>query len=209
MQDETLLAQIKHRLLDQPDGSKDIGCHKVDGVPPLHAKRDPKPSAVLIGLVERGPLSHVLYIERSSHLRAHAGQIAFPGGRVEEGDRDPVMTALREAEEEVDLNQDDVDVLGFLPNYLSGTNYLITPVVATIKPRKPFVANPDEVASFFEVPLPHLIPANHYSKIRFVRGDEAQRETWRIDYQDRAIWGITASMTRMFRDLVLTSKEDE
>lgn len=209
MQDETLLAQIKHRLLDQPDGSKDIGCHKVDGVPPLHAARAPKPSAVLVGLVERGPISHVLYIERSSHLRAHAGQIAFPGGRVEEEDTDPVMTALREAEEEVDLNPNDVDVLGFLPNYLSGTNYLITPVVATIKPRKPFVANPDEVASFFEVPLPHLIPAHHYSKIRFVRGDEAQRETWRIDYQDRAIWGITASMTRMFRDLVLTSKEDE
>ncbi len=151
----------------------------------------------------------MFFILNDPPFAGHAGQIAFPGGRVEEGDTDPVMTALREAEEEVDLNQDDVDVLGFLPNYLSGTNYLITPVVATIKPRRPFVANPDEVASFFEVPLPHLIPSTHYSKIRFVRGDEAQRETWRIDYQDRAIWGITASMTRMFRDTALTSKDYE
>jgi 8-oxo-dGTP pyrophosphatase MutT (NUDIX family) len=203
MAHNALIERIADRLLDKPQSDFDRGCHKVDGVPPLNHTKPPKPSAVLIGLVEREEQSHVLYIERSSKLRAHAGQIAFPGGKIDPEDKDATTAALREAHEEVDLPPEDVEVIGYLPNYLSGTNYLITPVVGIVRPTRPFVANPDEVASFFEVPLNHLVPDEHYSKIRFVRGDEAQRETWRIDYLDRAIWGITASMTRMFRETAL------
>lgn len=206
MPDRALIDRIANRLLDRPQDDFDTGCHKVDGIPPLNSGRPPKPSAVLIGLVQRETGSHVLYIERSSKLRAHAGQIAFPGGKIDEEDGGPTVAALREAHEEVDLHPKDVDVIGYLPNYLSGTNYLITPVVGIVRPSSEFIANPDEVASFFEVPLTHLMPDRHYSKIRFVRGDEAQRETWRIDYEDRAIWGITASMTRMFRETALVQE---
>lgn len=206
MPERALIDRIAKRLLDRPQDDFDAGCHKVDGVPPLNHQMPPKPSAVLIGLVQRETGSHVLYIERSSKLRAHAGQIAFPGGKIDKEDASSTVAALREAHEEVDLHPDDVDVIGYLPNYLSGTNYLITPVVGIVRPSSEFIANPDEVASFFEVPLPHLIPNRNYSRIRFVRGDEAQRETWRIDYQDRAIWGITASMTRMFRETALVQE---
>lgn len=206
MPERALIDRIAKRLLDRPQDDFDTGCHKVDGVPPLNHQMPPKPSAVLIGLVQRDTGSHVLYIERSSKLRAHAGQIAFPGGKIDKEDASSTAAALREAHEEVDLHPDDVDVIGYLPNYLSGTNYLITPVVGIVRPSSEFIANPEEVASFFEVPLPHLIPNRNYSRISFVRGDEAQRETWRIDYQDRAIWGITASMTRMFRETALVQE---
>jgi len=170
MPDRALIDRIASRLLDHPQDDFDAGCHKVDGVPPLNHLKPPKPSAVLIGLVQREAGSYVLYIERSSKLRAHAGQIAFPGGKIDEEDASSTAAALREAHEEVDLHPNDVDVIGYLPNYLSGTNYLITPVVGVVRPSSAFVANPDEVASFFEVPLPHLIPDQHYSKIKFVRG---------------------------------------
>jgi len=206
MPERALIERIASRLLDEPQDHYDTGCHKVDGVPPLNEAKEPKPSAVLIGLVQRPAGSHVLYIERSSKLRAHAGQIAFPGGKIDPEDGNATVAALREAHEEVDLPPSEVEVIGYLPNYLSGTNYLITPVVGIVRPQSPFVANPDEVASFFEVPLSHLVPDQHYSKIRFVRGDEAKRETWRIDYEDRAIWGITASMTRMFRETALAQE---
>ena len=209
MNDSALVERIATRLLNEPQDHHENGCHKVDGVPPLNFKEPPKPSAVLIGLVEREAGSQVLYIERSSKLRAHAGQIAFPGGKIDAEDGDATTAALREAHEEVDLHPRDVEVIGYLPNYLSGTNYLITPVVGIVRPSSDFVANPDEVASFFEVPLPHLIPDRHYSKIRFVRGDEAKRETWRIDYEKRAIWGITASMTRMFKETALAEETVE
>ena len=209
MNDYDLVGRIAERLLDQPQDEHDNGCHKVDGVPPLNYPDPPKPSAVLIGLVQRETGSQVLYIERSSKLRNHAGQIAFPGGKIDPEDGNATVAALREAHEEVDLHPNDVEVIGYLPNYLSGTNYLITPVVGIVRPSSEFIANPDEVASFFEVPLPHLIPDRHYSKIRFVRGDEAKRETWRIDYEERAIWGITASMTRMFRQTALAQEHSE
>ncbi len=205
MSERSLISRIASRLLDDPQDD-DMGCHTLDGMPPINAHKSPTPSAVLIGLVERDIGSQVLYIERSSKLRAHAGQIAFPGGKIDAEDGDAAVAALREAHEEVDLHSSDVEVIGYLPNYLSGSNYLITPVVGIVKSNRPFTANPDEVESFFEVPLTHLMPDAHYSKIRFVRGDNARRETWRIDYEDRAIWGITASMTRMFREIALVQE---
>ncbi|MGJ8527117.1 CoA pyrophosphatase [Maritalea sp.] len=206
MSETALISRLASRLLERPSGERDIGCHKVDGMPPLNGHRTPTPSAVLIGLVERDIGSQVLYIQRSSNLRAHAGQIAFPGGKIDPEDGNATVAALREAHEEVDLHASDVEVIGYLPDYLSGSNYLITPVVGIIRAKRPFTANPDEVESFFEVPLTHLMPDAHYSKIRFVRGDDVKRETWRIDFEDRAIWGITASMTRMFRETALVQE---
>ena len=104
--------------------------------------RPPVAAAVLIALVRRPAGLTVLYTERSPDLRSHSGQIAFPGGKIDPTDADAADAALREAWEEVDLERADARVLGFMPTYYTGTNYLITPVVAMVEPSRPFIPNP-------------------------------------------------------------------
>ena len=114
---------------------------------------------------------------------------------------------MREAEEEVALDRRDAEVLGFLPLYFTGTNYLITPVVALVDPRRPFVPNPDEVSSVFEVPLERLMRNESYATFRIRRGVE-ERSSWQILHDERTIWGITAKLTRQFYDLALAGEAD-
>ncbi|MBL8379298.1 MAG: CoA pyrophosphatase [Burkholderiales bacterium] len=151
-------------------------------------------AAVLVPIVARSTLS-LLLTERPAHLRQHAGQISFPGGRAEDGDRDAAETALREAGEEVGLTRDRVEVIGELPEYLTVTNYRVTPVVALVHP--PFELAPDagEVAEAFEVPLAFLLdPANHQRRSRPWQGGE--RHFYAMPYGERFIWGATAAMLR-------------
>ena len=152
------------------------------------------PAAVLFPIVSH-PLPTVLLTQRTSHLRDHAGQISFPGGRVEAEDVSPVATALRETEEEIGLQRSHVEVLGFLPEYRTGTGFRVTPVVGLVIP--PFTLRLDsfEVAEAFEVPLAFLLdPGKHERHSLFLRG--AQRQYFAMPWEGRFIWGATAGMIR-------------
>lgn len=173
-----------------------------DWAPLSPADRPPVPAAVLIALVRRPEGHTVLYTERSPDLRAHSGQVAFPGGKIDRADTGPAAAALREAQEEVGMIPDDARILGFMRTYYTGTNYLITPVVAEVDPSGPFVPNPGEVHSVFEVPLQRILDARTYGRYHVKRGGKAHT-TWQIDHDGHTIWGITANLTRLFRDLAL------
>lgn len=203
MDDDALISRIAGRLLPEPQ-SLDLAVGMVpDWVPDIPPSRPPVPAAVLIALVRRAEGLSVLYTERSPDLRAHSGQIAFPGGKVDPTDIDAADAALREAWEEVALQREDARVLGYLPLYYTGTNYLITPVVAAVEPTAPFLPNPGEVRSVFEVPLAYLQNPASYSTYRIDRNGR-QHSTWRIEHGGLVIWGITANLTRHFHDLALS-----
>ncbi|MFN4325475.1 MAG: CoA pyrophosphatase [Azonexus sp.] len=153
------------------------------------------PAAVLFPIVLRDAGHTVLLTQRTAHLRDHAGQISFPGGRVEACDATPMDTALRETEEEIGLSRERVEILGFLPEYRTGTGFRVTPVVALVTP--PFDLQPDpfEVAEIFEVPLSFLLdPANHQQHSLHYRG--ALRHYFAMPYGEHFIWGATAGMIR-------------
>ena len=153
------------------------------------------PAAVLFPIVLRAGGETVLLTQRTAHLRDHAGQISFPGGRVEVEDLSPTHTALRETQEEIGLTSDCIEVIGFLPEYRTGTGFRVTPVVALVRP--PFELSPDqfEVAEVFEVPLAFLLdPENHKRHSLHYRG--ALRHYFAMTYGDYFIWGATAGMIR-------------
>jgi 8-oxo-dGTP pyrophosphatase MutT (NUDIX family) len=128
-------------------------------------------------------------------LRDHAGQISFPGGRVEAADASPIETALRETEEEIGLSREHVEILGFLPEYRTGTGFCVTPVVALVAPPFTLCPDPFEVAEVFEAPLAFLLdPANHQQHEMHYRG--ALRRYYAMPYGDYFIWGATAGMIR-------------
>jgi 8-oxo-dGTP pyrophosphatase MutT (NUDIX family) len=164
-------------------------------------------AAVLVPLVLREGEISLLLTERGRHLSTHSGQIAFPGGRQDETDPDSVHTALREAEEEVGLAPSFVEVLGTLPTYVTGTAFIITPVVALVRPGFELQPNPHEVADVFEVPLPFLMnPAHHQHHEAVWAGDRRQfiSMPWTgPEQRERFIWGATAGMLRnLYRFLV-------
>lgn len=173
-----------------------------DWVPDIPHARPPVHAAVLIALVRRPDGLAVLYTERSRELRSHSGQIAFPGGKVDPTDTGAADAALREAWEEVQLRRDEARVLGYLPLYYTGTNYLITPVVAVVDPHGPFIPNPGEVHSVFEVPLDYLMTPGSFSTFHIKRNGR-EHSTWQIQHSGLVIWGITANLTRRFHDLAL------
>jgi len=153
------------------------------------------PAAVLFPIVLRDNGQTVLLTQRTAHLKDHAGQISFPGGRVEEEDQSPVHTALRETEEEIGLARKHVEVLGFLPEYRTGTGFRVTPVVALVTPPFELALDPFEVAEAFEVPLAFLLdPANDKRHSLHYRG--ALRHFFAMPYGDYFIWGATAGMIR-------------
>lgn len=165
---------------------------------PPFVDRMPVRAAVLVPIVMRERLT-VLLTERTAHLSSHSSQIAFPGGKTDEGDADPTATALREAAEEVGLDSAFVQILGQLPEYLTGSAFVVTPVVALVRPGFTLLPNADEVADVFEVPLEFLMnPAHHQRQV--VQWEGARREWFSMPYQDalkqRFIWGATAGMLR-------------
>jgi 8-oxo-dGTP pyrophosphatase MutT (NUDIX family) len=158
--------------------------------PPSTALRQ---AAVLVPLVDRTEGMSVLLTQRTEHLSAHAGQIAFPGGRLEPEDRDAVAAALRETEEEVGLPREHVTLIGRLDTYVTGTGFEITPVVGIVSTPFSLTIDPFEVADVFEVPLAFVLdPVNHRRTERMF--DERRRVFFVLPYQGRNIWGATAGM---------------
>jgi 8-oxo-dGTP pyrophosphatase MutT (NUDIX family) len=156
----------------------------------------PKPAAVLIPIVRREPLT-VLFTKRTSHLKAHAGQVAFPGGRAEPGDASREFTALREAQEEIGLAPERVELIGRLPDYHTRTGYLVAPIVGLVATPLELVPDPNEVEDIFEVPLAFLLdPANHRRQTRILQGRSVgyYEMPYPSESGERYIWGATAGM---------------
>jgi 8-oxo-dGTP pyrophosphatase MutT (NUDIX family) len=154
----------------------------------------PKPAAVLVPVLPL-PDAQVVLTRRSATLRSHSGQIAFPGGRVDAEDESLLETALREAEEEIGLDRRYVTPIGFGDAYLSGTNYLVTPVVALVDPQAELTLNPLEVDEAFRVPLSFLMdPGNH--RLQSLEWKGRRRHFYEIPFEERYIWGVTAGIIR-------------
>jgi 8-oxo-dGTP pyrophosphatase MutT (NUDIX family) len=181
-----------------PDRAKLGSPSDFDLNPELAAQRlkqpAPRPAAVLVPIVSRSELT-VLLTQRTKDLPSHAGQIAFPGGKMEAGDNGPVATALRETQEEIGLEARFVEPIGYLDPYLTGTGFCVFPVVALV--REGFHLSPDasEVAEVFEVPLAFFMDTqNHKTHERAWHG--GMRRFHAMPFQDRYIWGVTAGIMK-------------
>lgn len=168
------------------------GADLLPGDSGLHADHDTlTAAAVLIPITDRARPG-VILTQRTETLRKHAGQVAFPGGRIDPGE-DAMTAALREAEEEIALPRAEVEVIGTGDVYRTGTGYSITPVIAVVPPDLPLMPSEAEVASVFEVPLDFLLDeANHLAARAMWQGRE--RHYYEIAWEDRRIWGATAGM---------------
>ena len=158
-------------------------------------------AAVLVGLLERDGELHVLLTQRSDELPIHAGQIAFPGGKIDAGDAGPVACALRETHEETGVSPEFVEPAGFLDVYQTGTGFRIVPVVGLLRNGFDLVPEPGEVTEIFDVPLAHFMePANHLRHSRVWQGRE--RQYYAMPYGERYVWGATAGMLRNLHDRI-------
>jgi 8-oxo-dGTP pyrophosphatase MutT (NUDIX family) len=183
---------IIRRLAEPRAGGAALrGDHMLDRLeppqPPLKA------AAVLVPIVEHDGALTVLLTKRTDHLADHAGQISFPGGRIEPEDADPEHAALREAREEVGLPAEQVELIGRLDTYRTRTGFEVVPVVGLVRPPLVLAPDPYEVAEVFEVPLDFILdPVNHELHSRELRG--ATRHFYVLPYEGRHIWGATAGM---------------
>lgn len=160
-------------------------------------ERPLKAAAVLILVINRARQPTVLFTQRTAHLTDHAGQISFPGGRVEDGDRDVDHTALRETEEETGVEASRIDIIGRIPHYTTGTGYFITPIVGWMEPPVAYRPDPTEVAECFEVPLDFLLDMqNHRVESAMYKG--RMRHYYALSFERRYIWGATAGMLVTF-----------
>lgn len=193
MTSSALLDRVRAALLTAPNGAP---CVIESGAAESSAAT---PAAVLFPIVLHETAPTVLLTLRTSHLRDHPGQVSFPGGRVEATDATPTDTALRETEEEIGLSRQLVEVVGYLPDYYTGTGFCVTPVVAWVRP--PLVLSPDsfEVAEVFEVPLAFLLDDANHQRMAIHAGGR-RRAFFTMPYRERFIWGATAGMIRSLHD---------
>jgi 8-oxo-dGTP pyrophosphatase MutT (NUDIX family) len=187
--------------LTNPDLIPASGDQGTDRMLEILAREQPiRPAAVLVPLVDH-PQPTVLLTQRAAHLNDHAGQISFPGGKIDATDASPLDAALREAEEEIGLSREFVDPVGYLDLYGTSFGFRILPTVARIRPGFKLRINRSEVDEAFEVPLAFLMnPANHQLLSKEFRGME--RSYYAMPYEDRYIWGATAGILRVLYERI-------
>ena len=193
-------AGLKQRLQSPPEWQPEItdeNRHVIaaDIIAKREAAGKVTKAAVLIPLVLKEEGLSVLLTQRTNHLRDHAGQISFPGGRMDPEDQSPSDTALRESQEEIGLDPKRVEIIGHMPQYLTVSGYSVTPVVGLVQAQAEYVLDEFEVADVFEVPLSFLLdPANH--QVRLWQSEQGGRRFYSMPYENRFIWGATAGMLR-------------
>jgi 8-oxo-dGTP pyrophosphatase MutT (NUDIX family) len=158
-----------------------------------------RPAAVLVPVVDRPDGATMLLTKRAQALKSHPGQVAFPGGRVDPGDSSVEAAAMREADEEIGLGRDHIEIVGRLADYYSGSGFRITPVLSVVRPGFSLTINADEVDEAFEVPLGFLMDAaNHRTDSRI--WNNIERYFYAMPYGGRHIWGVTAGIIRAVHD---------
>ena len=181
--------------LNDPSITPARGDHHIDPVMQAIAEVRPiRPAAVLVAIIDRDEPT-VLFTQRAAHLPDHAGQISFPGGKIDAGDATPMAAALRETHEEIGLEQRFIEPIGYLDLYMTTLGYRIVPTVARVSPEFQLNLNPSEVDDAFEVPLAFLMaPDNHQRHSREWKG--MMRTFYAIPFGERYIWGVTAGILR-------------
>ena len=182
---------LRTRFADPPEWLPE----GVDAFGQLNQSAAPVRASVLVPLVLRENGLTLLLTRRTAHLTSHPGQISFPGGRAEASDASAIDTALRETLEEVGLERRHIDVLGTLPDFYTGTGYIVTPVVALVTPPFELHADPSEVAEIFEVPLAFLMDGLNHQRLS-VELPAGRRSFYAMPYEHFFIWGATAGMLR-------------
>lgn len=160
-------------------------------------------AAVLVPLYQKGGECHLLFTKRSDQVKYHKGEISFPGGMVDEEDRELIHTALREAREEIGLKESDVEIIGLLDDIVTVTQFIVTPIVGLFPYPYPFQVSQVEIAELIEVPLSYLLEKDSFSEREIFR---MGRSEWVYAYQygDHIIWGATARILKQFLDLIST-----
>jgi 8-oxo-dGTP pyrophosphatase MutT (NUDIX family) len=180
----------------KPDDTTDYGDHRFNPeLRDLIVRPGLRAAAVLVPVVDHGPAATVLLTKRTERMRSHPGQVAFPGGTIDGTDGSPEAAALRETEEEIGLGADDIEIVGRMPDYFSGSGFRIAPVLGIVRADYLATLNADEVEDVFEVPLAFLMnPSN------FRRGsriwNERERFFYTTSFGGREIWGVTAGIIR-------------
>jgi 8-oxo-dGTP pyrophosphatase MutT (NUDIX family) len=187
--------------LNDPKVTPKRGDHDVDPVmQKIAAVRPIRPAAVLVPVIDDGE-PRVLLTQRAQHLPDHAGQVSFPGGKIEKADASPAASALREADEEIGLARDHVTPIGYLDLYMTTLGYRIVPVVARVRPGFSLTLNVSEVDATFEVPLDFLMDQNNVA--RHSRDWQGMtRHYYAITFGERYIWGVTAGILRNLHDRI-------
>ena len=185
-------AWLRRRFAEPPDWEPEHPELAVFGLGP-----EMTAASVLIPLVQREHGLSMLLTLRTAHLTDHAGQISFPGGRAEVEDASAIDTALRETEEEIGLHRSHIEVIGSLPDYVTGTGYRVTPVVGLVTPPFELTPDPHEVAEIFEVPLAFLMDGANHQRLSFdMPNGKGRRSFYAMPYERFFIWGATAGMLR-------------
>ncbi|MEP9373911.1 CoA pyrophosphatase [Mesorhizobium sp. KR1-2] len=182
--------------LHPEDVTHDYGDHYFNpGFGDLIRRDNLRAAAVLIPVVDHGDEASVILTKRAEKLRSHSGQVAFPGGRIDITDPTPEFAALRETTEEIGLGADRVEIIGRMPDYVSGSGYLIAPVLGIVQPDFHLTLNVHEVDTAFEVPMRFLMdPANHHQGSRM--WDNREWVYYDMPYGGQRIWGVTAGIIR-------------
>jgi 8-oxo-dGTP pyrophosphatase MutT (NUDIX family) len=200
------IEDFRRRVAAQPaaHAGDDFGDHRFNpGHPRMRQAKALRDAAVLIPVVDHGYDATVLLTKRAEKMRSHSGQVAFPGGTIDATDPSPEAAALRETFEEIGLDKDYVEIIGRIPDYVSGSGYRIAPVLGIVQPGFSLTLNPDEVEAAFEVPLRFLMdPANHARDSRM--WNDLEWFFYEMPYGGQRIWGVTAGIIRILYERLYT-----